>query len=235
MGVSTARILLAGASGLVGKQVLQCLLGDHEFRGHIVAPVRRPLAIADPRLTTVIAPSGRDDADALLPSVLADTLPALDVVVSCLGTTLKAAGSRAAFIVVDRDLVLHLAQVARRHGARHAIVVSSVGASRQSANFYLRIKGEVEDTFGTMGFERLDIVQPGLLLGNRETPRPGEALAQRLAPLFNPLLMGRFKAYRSIASEQVAGAIAKLTGETTPGRFVHTYDDIIAQAAARVA
>jgi uncharacterized protein YbjT (DUF2867 family) len=217
VGVSDTRILLAGASGLVGSQVLKALLADPGFTGKIVAPVRRPLPVIDPRLATLPL------------SPLNEPVPALDVFVSCLGTTLKTAGSREGFIAVDRDLVLQLAQLARRHGARRAIVVTSVGASRQSGNFYLRIKGEVEDALEAMGFDRLDIVRPGLLLGARPDRRPAEALAQRFAPFFNPLLIGRLGAYRSIESSQVAHAVARLTSETAAGRFVHCYSELVAQ------
>jgi uncharacterized protein YbjT (DUF2867 family) len=157
-------------------------------------------------------------------------VPALDVFVCCLGTTLKAAGSREGFIAVDRDLVLQLAQLAHHHGARHAIVVTSVGASRQSGNFYLRIKGEVEDALEAMGFDRLDIVRPGLMIGARPDRRPTEALAQRFAPWLNPLLLGRFRPYRSIESANVANAVARLTAETASGRFVHCYSELVAQA-----
>lgn len=157
----------------------------------------------------------------------------VDLFVSCLGTTLRAAGSREAFIAVDRDMVLNLAQVARRHGARRAIVVSSVGASRQSGNFYLRVKGEIEDAFEAMGFERLDFIRPGLLLGERQSRRPAEALAQKFAPLFNPLFAGRLRPYRSIRTELVAKAIVRLAGEKNFGRYVHTYAGILALAGAR--
>jgi len=218
--VNSARILLAGASGLVGKQVLATLLADKNFTGRIVAPVRRPIAASDPRLATVVGP--------LPSSSLEGDLPKLDVYVSCLGTTLRAAGSREAFIAVDRELVLQLAQVAHRKGARRAIVVTSVGASRQSGNFYLRIKGEVEDAFESMGFDRLDFVRPGLMLGARSDRRPAEAIAQRVAPLFNPFMLGRWDSYRSIKSELVAAAVARLTAETAAGRFIHTYSDIVA-------
>jgi uncharacterized protein YbjT (DUF2867 family) len=220
VGVNNARILLAGATGLVGSQVLKTLLADRDFRGRIVAPVRRPITPSDPRLATIVGP---------LPSPTLETeVPALDVFVSCLGTTLKAAGSREAFIAVDRELVLQLAQLALRRGAKRCIVVSSVGASRQSGNFYLRIKGEVEDALEAMAFDRIDIVRPGLLLGERPDRRPAEAWAQRIAPLLNPLLIGRLAGYRSIRSAQVANAVARLTAETSPGHFVHGYAELVA-------
>jgi uncharacterized protein YbjT (DUF2867 family) len=154
--------------------------------------------------------------------------------VSCLGTTLQVAGSREAFIAVDRELVLRLARLAFELGARRAILVSSVGASRQSGNFYLRIKGEVEDAMGDLGFQRLDILQPGLLLGERTELRRGESIAQTLAPLYNPLLRGaRLRRYRAIPAETVARAIVRLADATAPGQFVHQHDAIVALAEGR--
>jgi hypothetical protein len=156
----------------------------------------------------------------------------LDTYISCLGTTLQVAGSREAFIAVDRDLVLRLAKLAFGLGARRAILVSSVGASRQSGTFYLRIKGEVEDAMGDVGFQRLDILQPGLLLGERGEVRRGEAIAQTLAPIYNPLLRGRrLRRYRAIDAGEVARAIVRLSEQDAPGRFVHENDEIAEWAA----
>jgi uncharacterized protein YbjT (DUF2867 family) len=150
----------------------------------------------------------------------------LDAYVCCLGTTIRTAGSREAFIAVDRDLVLGLAQTAFRQGARHAILVSSTGASRQSGNFYLRLKGEVEDAMENMGFDRLDIVRPGLLLGERTQRRPGEALMRALAPLVNPVMLGKLRRYRAIDADAVARAMVRLLVFDAPGRFVHDNDSI---------
>jgi uncharacterized protein YbjT (DUF2867 family) len=159
----------------------------------------------------------------------------LDAYVCCLGTTLRAAGSRAAFIAVDRDLALRLAQLARGLGARHAVLVSSVGASRQSGTFYLRVKGEVEDAMASLGFERLDILQPGLLVGPRRERRPAEALAQRLVPLADPLLLGRLRDYRSIPATVVADAIVALLddGGAAARPAIHTHAVLRALAEAQ--
>jgi uncharacterized protein YbjT (DUF2867 family) len=211
MALSRLRVLLAGATGLVGGLGVAALLARRDFAGCVIAPVRRPLSLSDPRLVAPVcdfAAAGVDDALAAAVDA-ADARP-LDAYVSCLGTTLRAAGSREAFLAVDRDLVLHLAQLAHGLGARHAVLVSSVGASRQSGNFYLRVKGEVEDAMARVGFDRLDILQPGLLIGPRSERRTGEALAQRLAPLADPLLRGRLRDYRSIPAGVVADAIVAL-------------------------
>lgn len=229
MGLKAQGVLLAGATGLVGGLVLRELLADPGFAGRIVAPVRRPLGLNDVRLLTVTPDFAKPSADTQVDAAL-EQAPALSSYICCLGTTIKTAGSREAFIAVDRELVLRLARVAFAHGARHAILVSSAGASRQSANFYLRVKGEVEDALADIGFERIDILRPGLLLGERKERRTGEAIAQVLAPLANPLLLGKLRRYRAVEAQDVACAIARLAGMTVPGQFVHEHDSIMALA-----
>ncbi len=226
------RILLAGGTGLVGGLVARDLLAASSFSGVLLAPARRDIGRVDPRLVAPVLDFNAPGADGELAAAarVAHAVP-LDAYVSCLGTTLRAAGSREAFLAVDRELVLRLAQLARGLGASRAILVSSVGASRQSGNFYLRVKGEVEDAMERLGFARLDILQPGLLIGTRSERRPAEALAQRFAPLGNALLRGGLRRYRSLEADAVARAIVALLGESAPGVFSHTHDAIVEQAA----
>lgn len=234
---TASRVLLAGATGLVGGDVMAGLLGNPDWQGRLLVPARRPLVRTDARLRVRIGPLDENDTAPCLRADFSALLEgqALDVFVSCLGTTIKAAGSREAFIAVDRELVLRLAGVAQELGARRAILVSSVGASRQSGNFYLRVKGEVEDELERGGFERIDVLRPGLLLGDRQERRSGEAAARRLAPLVNPLMAGRkLRRYRAIEARVVASAIVRLAGETTPGIHVHEYDAIRQWAGVRV-
>lgn len=231
MGVNSRNILLAGATGLVGGLALKSLLADPCFRGALIAPTRRDLGIRDPRLTCVQTDFSAGSLAATLASAVAGQASGrLDVFVSCLGTTIKTAGSREAFIAVDRELVLLLAQSAFDLGARHAVLVSSVGASRQSGNFYLRVKGEVEDAVAGIGFSRLDIIQPGLLLGARGQRRTGEAIAQVLAPVANCAMFGRFLRYRAIDAQAVGRAIAHLSGIDGAGIYNHQYTSIQAFA-----
>lgn len=154
----------------------------------------------------------------------------IDVAVSTLGTTRKAAGSWAAFEAVDRHALLGFAEAARKAGARQFILVSSSGADAGSRIAYLRLKGEVEEAVVTLGFERVDLLRPGLLLGERREHRAGEALGQRLMPLIAPLLIGKLKRVAGIPAIQVARAAATLVGVPQPGRFVHFNPEIAALA-----
>lgn len=227
MGVTDRNVLLAGASGMVGGLVLRELLRDSSFQGRVIAPTRRGLAIKDSRLQAPIVDFASPESDQLIQQAINQVAGgSIDSYVCCLGSTIKAAGSREAFIAVDRELVLKLAQLAQGAGARHAILVSSAGASRQSGNFYLRVKGEVEDAMEKKRFNRLDLLQPGLLLGPREQRRPTEALFQKLAPMANVLMAGRLRAYRSIPADSLARAIVQLLASDGEGIFTHTYDAI---------
>lgn len=227
MGVTDGNVLLAGASGMVGGLVLRELLRDPSFRGHVIAPTRRGLPVKDSRLHAPIVDfSSVESGQAIQQATNQVADGRIDAYVCCLGSTIKAAGSREAFIAVDRELVLELARLANAAGARHAILVSSAGASRQSGNFYLRVKGEVEDAMEKQGFHRLDLLQPGLLLGPRAQRRPAEALFQRLAPMANVLMAGRLRPYRAIPADSLARAIVRLVSAEGEGIFTHTYDAI---------
>lgn len=227
--MTAARILLAGATGLVGDRILRRLL-DHPGAPWVLALSRRPLERQSRRLSTLTADLSDPAQDGLLAARLRELTPRVDAYVCALGTTIKRAGSREAFLAVDRDLVLRLGAIARDLGARHAILVSSVGASAQSGNFYLRVKGETERELAELGFERVDFLRPGLLLGERTESRLGESIAKALTPLTNPLLQGPLRRYRGIAADEVAAAAVALLEQQAPGRHVHENAGLLALA-----
>jgi len=211
-------VLLAGASGLVGSQVL--------------GELRRiePQARADLLLRQPLADIGAS-MQAFCASPLSEALAlwrqsgrGCEVLLCALGTTRRTAGSIEAFAAIDRDLVLEIAAAARAAGARQAIVVSSIGAKPESGNDYLRVKGEMEAGLVRLGFERCDLLQPGLLLGARDgAARPAERLGQWLAPVLNPLLFGALADYRAIPSLDVARAAVALVGLAPAGVFRHRH------------
>lgn len=217
-------ILLAGATGLVGRHVLQRIARDPALAAHTVAIARRAPKSAGVRV--VLAPLEDAAADATLAAQLRAALAGepLGTFVSCLGTTIATAGSRDAFAAVDHALVLRLARIAHAFGATHAILVSSVGADERSRNFYLRTKGRIERDLERVGFERLDALRPGLLLGERDEQRKGEAIARRVMPALGAVLAGPLRRYRGIAASEVASAVVALLGERHEGTFVHEYD-----------
>lgn len=197
------KIVLFGATGLVGGSVLVRLAG------HEVVPVGRR-AVSGGRAAPV------ED----WPDVVRELAPT--VVISTLGTTIRAAGSQAAFAAVDRDAVLAVARAAKESGARQFVTVSSVGADAGASNFYLRTKGQTEDGLRPLGFDRLDVMRPGLLLGARGgAVRPMEALAALVSPLTNVLTPRSLDRYRAIEADDVAAAIVAVVGAAGQGIFVH--------------
>ena len=140
----------------------------------------------------------------------------------CLGTTLKAAGSKAAFERVDFHMVLDFARAAREAGARRLFLVSSLAASPRSPFYYSRVKGRTEQAVIEIGFETVHILRPSLLLGERRESRPGEALAQRLAPWVRGLLSGPLRPYRAIPAQEVAQAMQDLSRREDRGVHIHT-------------
>jgi uncharacterized protein YbjT (DUF2867 family) len=130
-------------------------------------------------------------------------------------------------VAFDFDLVVDFAAAARSGGVRHMITISSVGADPASANFYLRSKGEMERALAALDFERLDIVRPGLLRGQRRGDRrSGDRLGIIVSPLLNFLLRGRLDRYAAINADVVAAAIAKLAGLGVAGMYIHHNRDL---------
>jgi uncharacterized protein YbjT (DUF2867 family) len=213
------KLLITGATGLVGG-----LLAKRLDPAILETVGRRAVAALDPRVVQHVAPIEA------WPDLVAHAKA--DVAICCLGTTLKQAGSQAAFAAVDRDAVISFATAARAAGAAQFLMISSVGASATASSFYLKIKGETEAAVAGLGFERVDIFRPGLLRGNRGGERrAGESAAIALSPFTDLLTPRAFDKFRSIAADQVAAAMAAAVGNAAPGLFIHHNRDMLREAA----
>ncbi|MDE2436689.1 MAG: NAD(P)H-binding protein [Sphingomonadales bacterium] len=216
------RIALVGATGLIGSSLISLAVGRGNLR--IIGIARREVALP---------PGARMEVLVSEPDHWSDAIAAANaqVLVCALGTTWRKAGKdEAAFRAVDQDLVLAAARAAKAAGIRQMIVISSVGADPTSKNFYLRVKGEVEQALGKIGIPRLDIVRPGLLRGPRGERRIAERMGQIAAPLADLLMHGGLRKYRSIKAETVARAIVGLSKEKAAGRFLYEHDAILRAA-----
>lgn len=213
------RIALVGATGLIGSQVIEACMGRSDVR--LVAVARREVKLPKgARMELFVADPDKwgEVFEALRPTAL----------ISALGTTWKKSGqSEEAFRAVDQDLVLATARAAKAAGIERMVSVSSVGADARSKNFYLRVKGEVENELSKVGFKRLDLLRPGLLKGPRDNDRRlGERLGIIASPLVDPLLNGKWRQYRSIDARTVAEGAIGLASRRAGGRFTHDNDGI---------
>ena len=213
------RVVLVGSTGLIGRAVMAEAVGRPDI--HLVAVARREVPLPKGARMEMLLSDPEHWPDAI-----AAGRP--HTVVIALGTTIKAVGGdRQAFRAVDHDLVMAVAVAAKEAGARQLIAVSSVGARFSSRNFYLSVKGEVEDRLAKLHFDRLDMIRPGLLRGHREgPPRAGERIGMILSPLLDLLLVGKLRKYRSARDSDVARAILALAGAKQRGRFVHEHDEL---------
>lgn len=216
------RIVMAGASGAIGRLVLARLLARADVTAvHVIG--RRALSLNHERLHQHVMPL--EALDAFQPDFQ------VDAACNCLGTTIKAAGSQAAFRAVDQDAVLAFARLAQRAGARRFVSVSAIGASPRAATFYSRVKGEVEASLSGMGFSALDLLQPSLLLGDRDEFRAGERAAQLLSVPFGPLMRGPLSPWRPIETRVVAMAAVASLCRDLPGLRRHAWTSLQALAA----
>ena len=226
--VDQARVaVVAGATGLVGQAVLAALLtADTRKSSAAAAPGaaihvlhgrgRRAPALSHPRLQLHAVDF------AALPA-----LPPVDDVYITLGTTMAAAGSRAAFRAVDYDAVMATARAARAAGATRCGVVTAIGADADSRIFYNRVKGEVERDLAGLGFATLVIARPSLLMGERrslqQAARPAESLSLKLFEWLNPVIPAN---YRARPGADVARALVRAVQTRPAGLHVLTGRDL---------
>jgi len=201
--------VVAGATGLVGREILARLLADKRYSTvHCVG--RRPPEAVHPKLVVH-----------LVNDFAAFAAPAAHDVFIALGTTIKVAGSQQAFRAIDFDAVLAVARSARSAGARRLGVVSAMGASATSSVFYNRVKGEMEDAVCRLDYDSVVLARPSLLSGDRSSlgqpQRAAEKFAATAMRLLRPLTPAN---YRAIAAEDVAAALVNTVLASPPGRTV---------------
>ncbi|WP_058047850.1 NAD-dependent dehydratase [Janthinobacterium sp. Ant5-2-1] len=201
------KLILIGATGLVGREVLRLALSDLRVTA-IVAPVRKPLP-AHPKLDAPLVDFDRLPLDA--PWWQADA------VICTLGTTMKVAGTRQAFRRVDHDYPLAAARLALAAGTRTYALNSAAGANAATRFFYNRVKGDLERDLEALGFRSLTHVRPGLIGGARDEARAGEGAALRILRMLGPVLPRR---WRINPAPRIASALLEAALAGAPGVHV---------------
>ena len=204
--------IIAGATGLVGEQLLQQLLADPVY-GKVIAILRKPLEMIHEKLEQHVIDFGQ------LPGAISGLTA--DHGYCCLGTTIKAAGSKEKQYIIDHDYVVAFAAGCQAAAVSRFAVVSSIGADATSSNFYLRTKGEMERDIQKIPFKAIYILRPSFLLGERKEIRAGEKAAIVLMKVLGPLMIGGLKKYRGVQATDVARMmISRIRTETDGVRIV---------------
>lgn len=199
--------LIAGATGLIGNQLLQLLLQDSDYE-KVKAITRKPLNLKHPKLENLVL-----DFEKVSESDLKS-----DDVFCCLGTTIRIAKTKEAFRKVDYEYPLELARVTKNQGATQYLLVSALGADKKSSIFYNKIKGMIEEAIGHIDFRSVHIFRPSLLLGDRTEQRAGEGTATAFFKVFGFLIPAKYKA---IDSGKVARAMLTFAKTNEHGFYFH--------------
>lgn len=203
------KVLLLGATGLVGNECLQLLIAEKRV-SEIRVFSRSPLLHSDNKITVVLTPLDEMNKHSSFFEV--------DAVLCALGTTIKKAGSQQAFRLVDNEYPVSAATIAKQYDVHHYLLVSALGANAQSSIFYNRVKGETENAIKDCTFKRTTIVRPSLLIGDRKEFRIGEKIGQFFTP-FIP------KKYKPVLGSSVAHALVnELFTEHSGTRIIESYD-----------
>lgn len=207
--------IIVGSTGLVGGNVIKVLSNKKQ---RAIALTRRSIPNLPPNITEMII-----DFDAFEKN---GSLPSCNNVFICLGTTIKTAGSKENFRKVDIDYCLSIARKAKESGAETLSLISSIGANSSSKNFYLRTKGELEESIQRIGFSTVNIFRPSFLVGERSEKRLAEKIAINLAKIMDLFLIGTASKYRSVKAESLAKTMV-LKADNKSGVNYFYFDDFL--------
>ncbi|MDC0483446.1 hypothetical protein OAN65_00145 [Candidatus Thioglobus sp.] len=207
--------IIAGSTGLIGGNVIKVLSNKKQSA---IALTRRSIPNLPPNITEMVI-----DFDAFEKN---GSLPSCNNVFICLGTTIKTAGSKKNFRKVDIDYCLSIARKAKESGAETLSLISSIGANSSSKNFYLRTKGELEESIQSLGFSSVNIYRPSFLVGERSEKRLAEKIAINLAKIMDLFLIGTASKYRSVKAESLAKTMV-LKADDKPGVNYFYFDDFL--------
>ena len=207
--------IIAGSTGLIGRNVIEVLSNKKQSA---IALTRRSIPNLPPNVTEMII-----DFDTF---EKIGSLPSCNNIFICLGTTIKIAGSQENFRKVDLDYCINIAKKAKESGAETLSLISSIGANSSSKNFYLRTKGELEESIQELGFSTVNIFRPSFLVGERSEKRLVEKIAIKFAKIIDLFLIGSANKYRSVKAESLAKTMV-LKVESKPGVNYFYFDDFL--------
>lgn len=201
--------IVIGATGLVGANLVN-KLNDTKVYEKVILLVRRKTDLNHLKLEEKIVDFDTIDAD----------LIRADDIFCAIGTTLKKAGSKEKQYKIDCEYPAKIAQMGKQNGVKQFLLVSSVGADKNSSNFYLRTKGELEEKIAALNYDAFIVMRPSFIIGDRKEFRLGETIGIFFASLFRPLMIGKLKKYRGVHAIAIAKKMVKLANDNLKGMVV---------------
>ncbi len=211
--------LVLGSSGLIGSLLLEKLF-NHPDYSTIVTIVRKPQEINHPKLIEIVTDFNSE--------INLDEIQQIDSIFSCLGTTRKKTPDLDAYHKIEVDIPNQFAKLGNQKGLTRFHYISAVGANANSSNFYLKMKGEAEETLQKNTIKQLFLYRPSLLIGNRAEYRLAENISAKVFPLINIFLRGNISKYKSIEAEKVAQSLIENDLHSTSNKVsILHYNEII--------
>lgn len=211
--------VVLGATGLIGQHLVQELL-QNEFFSKVRILVRRPLTINHPKADIQVV-NFNDEKD------IAARIDIGDVIFCCIGTTRKKVkGNKTEYRKVDYDIPIITARLGIQHGFNQFLIVSAIGANPIAANFYLQLKGCIEEDVTALPFESIHIFRPSILLGKREEFRFGENFGKVVMNAISFIFLGAWRKYKPIAAADVAKAMVAAANKEIAGVHMYEYDEM---------
>jgi uncharacterized protein YbjT (DUF2867 family) len=209
------KVLIIGATGLVGGHIIQQLLQSDEY-SEVIILARKKIDHDHPKLKQIVF----DFENIESTKIIADDL------YCAMGTTLSKAGSKDAQYHIDLEIPFNIAKIAQSNGIKGFYLVSSLGADATSGNFYLKTKGELEQKIKALNFETFVSFRPSMLLGDRQESRLGESIGKVLVKIIEPILFGNLKKYAGIEASTVAKAMLNIANSGKKGTLFIESDTI---------
>ncbi len=208
--------IILGASGLVGSALLDALL-HHDAFSSIITIGRKALNITHDKLVQRIVDFDNE-------ALYKNAFEKVDIIFACVGTTQKkVGGNKEVYKKIDYDINVHAAQYGSMFGVAQFHIVSAIGANSNSSNFYIQLKGSIENAIKQCAYKSIHVYQPALLIGKRNEQRTGEGIAQKIVPWFNWMFVGALKKYHAITATEVARAMCNASLQPVSGVFTYDY------------
>ncbi len=207
--------IVIGATGLVGANLVN-KLNDAKIYDRVILLVRRKTELNHLKLEEKII-----DFDTIDPDLVK-----ADDIFCAIGTTLKKAGSKENQYKIDCEYPAKIAQMGKQNGVKQFLLVSSVGANKDSSNFYLRTKGELEEKIAALNYDTFIVMRPSFIIGDRKEFRLGEIIGIFFASLFRPIMLGGLKKYRGVYAIVIAKKMIKMANDNLKGKIIVESDKI---------